>query len=129
MGTQQFNEGDPVNTMSAITSATALLAQQVWNIVQAKSRVDVFILSNDDAIDHVVRINYVISGSPLPIGSVLVPAGSGYGALAPVDVLKALLPLTQQGIAMNAFDYLSCQLEVVMGSTAELTAFLMGGTL
>jgi hypothetical protein len=67
-------------------------------------RIDACLVSNDDTIDHVVYISNRIDGHTYVHVDVNVPAGSGHGGVAPVDIVAAQAPIALGGLLMGQWD-------------------------
>lgn len=129
-GTGQFNEiypiaaqafADSTYTPNTLTTVTALQG--------SPARIDVLLLSNSDTVARVVEIS-MTDGTDTPrFGQVSVPGGSGYGGVAAVDALAALLPSTQQGIVLPKLFNLTFLVTTAPAATKIVTVSAYGGTL
>jgi hypothetical protein len=95
---QQFSESYPIQFARTLDS-TAVPGAYV-NITPSRPlvyRLDAMLASNSDSIDHTLLLALSDEGSGItPVGDVLIPAGSGHGALPAVDVLARLAPAYAQ---------------------------------
>lgn len=129
-GTGQFNEVYPLfGTFTFLSSYTPGTAENVTNLGGGPGRVDVLLATNADAVAHVVHIKVIVGGTPNQVGDVNVPAGAGVGSVAPVDVLAAIMPSTQQGIVLPVGYDLAAVMSAAPGAGTYVTLAAFGGTL
>lgn len=101
--------------LTSFSEVTPILAAQVWLtadgvnfkvIVAAQPtgwRADTLIAVNDDNVVHVITLTLIDPNSTIHgIGQVSIPALAGHAPNPAVDLLAALFPPTQVGIAFPA---------------------------
>lgn len=129
MGLQSFDERIPVVAALHILAAagTAYVNVAVQNL--GTYRIDDILLSNSDAIAHVVTIAVRSGATDYPIASISVPAGSGGGGVAPVAVGATQLPTGQGGWLFANTQDLRAKVEVVMTGATFVDVVAYGGLL
>ena len=98
----------------------------IWNVNQQRCQVQEIYLANTDAIDHVVDLLVSDGGSPLFMGSVLVPAGSGTGTTPTVGMLNSIQGAGNGGIATDVFSNLILQNEIASTLAGSVYATALG---
>jgi hypothetical protein len=129
MGLSIFDEVQPYDVVATLNTASGIIAVSVAPQTTTPRRLDNILVTNSDVIAHVVTLLYVDSGISIVLGSWSIPAGQGYVGTPGVDLLAAVLPSTQVGLACRASVSFSLQLAVVMGATAVLGVVVNGGYL
>jgi len=91
-------------------------------------RVDTILVSSNDTVDQVIRLRFSQGGTYYWIGSVTIPAGTGFGGTPSIDLLAAVLPATQIGINLFAFTILEIYAETAISSGKGVWVTSFGGT-
>lgn len=97
MPLQQFDERIMFERWASLTNTYTspnLIAMGLT--IALDTRIDVWTLANSDTIDHLVTFYQDDADPDTTYGTVLVPAGAGYSAVAVVDFLAAVRPGAQQ---------------------------------
>lgn len=129
-GTAQFNEVYPIaGTYTFLNSYVPATWGTVVTVSTTPGRVDQLLALNSDTVAHVITIRTTNGSTTQFWGSVSVPAGAGFGGVAPVDVLAAILPSTQLYLLLMQGYSLQGDIPAApaAGTYVELTA--AGGTL
>jgi hypothetical protein len=91
--------------------------------------VDAILVTNTDVILHTIQLDITLIGTGYHLGQAEVPAGSGVGALPPVDILKVILGASSTGMGIEATTGLNVtDLEAITVAT-EIDTVAVGGTL
>lgn len=90
-------------------------------------RVDTILAANNDTIDHVVNLRINIAASFYWLGSVTVPAGTGFDGVPAIDLLAACVPVTQVGLNLFSFNYLEINVPVALNTGKGLWLTTFGG--
>ncbi len=88
------------------------------------SRIDAIWATNLDSIPHNLELDFQAAGVEFTLGTVAVPAGSGY-TLPPINVLAALDPaLATSGLVFNYNDRLDVAINeaVLSGNICQIIA-------
>jgi hypothetical protein len=129
MNLQQFSETYPVQDTAAIFTANAAADVQITGRPGQVIRIDKLLAVSSDTADQVVRVHYApASGTAYDLGSVLIPAGSGYEPLPPIDVLARIYS-SIEGLILQPGDVLSAAVAVAVTATKVLTVTAYGGLL
>lgn len=92
-------------------------------------RYDAIFLSQDDVAAHVVALTVAATGGALPIASVSVPAGAGFGGVAPVELVSAAMPAQTPYLLIPEGATLYVNVEVTMPGAKVLNLVGLGGRL
>lgn len=95
-------------------------------------RIDLLLASNDDSVDHVLKLGTYDSYSGANYTyqfSVTVPAGAGYGAVEAFDILAAINTVASGGLIFAPARGLSLKLAVAMNTDKLLSLWIQGGEL
>lgn len=89
------------------------------------ARIDRLLLTNDDTIAHDVQLTMWTGTAAGTIGSVAVPAGTGYAGVKAVDAIDALLPAGTPYLLVPPGGYvtLHCEVGVTTGKFVRGLAF------
>lgn len=93
------------------------------------SRWDQCFATNNDVIDHVLLVGLYLAGISVEVGSVNLPAGTGWNGSPPVNVFVSLFGAGQPGLVMTAVDDIYFSVPVAVTLTNEVDISLFGGTL
>lgn len=86
----------------------------------------IVIATNDDTIDHNVTLSGNSSDATI-IGEITIPAGSGYGGIARVDVVGVLLNTTMPYLLIPAGGSLWLKLGEAINTGKLVNLYLQGG--
>jgi len=129
MGIQIFDEIVGLTTSADIDNALGTAGVAIINNDQQGRRVDAVFAVTDSAVDVTVDLILTgVSGSGR-LGSVVIPAGSGFGGGPPVELLHLLQGGFASGIFMTAGMSLVGALEVAVVSPHTVTFTGQGGYL
>jgi len=129
MGTQQFSETMPLIDPFIFDNSSGIGQQYFGNATHRETRVDAILVGQNDTIDHVFNLFFDVAGLTVPLGSVNIPAGSGYLGLPMIDVLAAILPVGSAGLALPSGTDFLASLDVAMTGSSTLSVLQLGGTL
>lgn len=128
MGFQNFDGRTPISLQKHFLAADAT---NWWDMGYAPSShqlINAVLLTNSDAIAHVVRVALKISSSYFVFGSVSVPAGAGLAGVAPVELIAFLPLLANAGVLVTWNNQCALALEVAMTGATYLDAVVFGVT-
>jgi hypothetical protein len=128
-GLAQFQETQPLVQETAFLNANGIAAAAILANLSGPYRVDMVLATNGDAVDHVIDLYIRISGVNYPIGSVSVPAGSGFGGVPSVDILAGALPAGSAGLPLIDGATLYASMEVAITAPNQVTITALGGVL
>jgi hypothetical protein len=130
MSIAQFDERTPYSEAVAFDDTdTAGDEGSLINSSNSIIRLDVIIATNSGAADVTIGLVYNIGATKYEVGQVVVTAGAGFGGVAPVDVMAAILPAAQQGIVCVPFDEVIIRLHTVPSTGAGVVVVATGGVL
>lgn len=92
-------------------------------------RVDSILVTNNDTIDHEIQLRLNNGTAATWLGSVLVPAGQGFGGTPALDLMAGAFPASQVGIAIFIFTWLDVRCTVALNSGKGVFITALGGTL
>lgn len=127
MSLQVFDEHTPLFIPLNIDDGAATGLLTFAPITPGTFRLDSIWGTNSDAIDHVVEISATDGTSTVLLGSANIPAGAGYAAAPPIDLLAVILGLSQLGIAVGAGSQLFVNVEIAVVPTFVVTLLGVGG--
>jgi hypothetical protein len=90
-------------------------------------RIDHLLVSNNDTIPHVIRINIGPNGGTTKLTSSSIPAGAGYNGAPAHDLFSDGLPATMDGLVLPIGWILALQLEVAMVAPFVVDCHALGG--
>lgn len=128
-GMQQFGEVYAFNANTEVINAIGLNPSYLSGPGNVQLRFDTVWLSNNDASDHIVDVTLLSSSFSQPLGSVNVPAGSGFGGLRCVEALSSIFGTGSTGMCLMAGDQLGFAVEVIMPGATVLGISGLGGTM
>jgi hypothetical protein len=128
MSINQFDEHLPIIHVVTIVTAMGTGKLTLATPPYQGERVDDILLSNTDAIAHVVNLSYSRSGTNYPLASISVPAGSGSAGVPPVNLADTQSPSKHLGWLLQAPDTLAVNVEVAMGAATTLYVVSQGGS-
>lgn len=126
-GTQQFGETFPYNVAFHWFVADGVLSYNYSPANPMGSRIDILVAYNNDGVDHTLTVELFTNAGQALVGIVDVPAGSGVHPTPPVDVLAALFPASQQGLALWITDVLQFTNDAGVSSDGALAVSALGG--
>lgn len=126
MGFSTFDYRRVVNTVGSRNNAAGTGAIAISAASSNERGIDTILMSNNDTIDHVAEFS-IDTGTFLQIFSVLVPAGSGYGGVAVVELFNKLNIPTFQRINLASGDALQVRLTVAMVGASVFLVQAIGG--
>ena len=127
MGLQQFDEVEPISVNALMFHGSAVTPIDLFPADNLRRRVDAILCASDDTIAHVVNLYIGVGGFVPLFVSFNVPAGAGFGGVAPSDLLS-LLPASLQGgfsIPANVHIQVACAVDVT--GSAGVVVFGLGG--
>lgn len=122
-----FIETAPFGSGSVANNALGTAAATLVAAAATPRQIDDIIVTSTEVVARVVDLIWQIGGTNRVIGSVSIPAGSGFGGVAPVNMLVALAAELPNGIRMQANDTLLYQMETVITSPLVLNLTVSGG--
>ena len=129
MGTSQFNEVRPITLAAQIVAADTTDFVLIQDSQQYDRRIDYVSVVNNDTIDHVVNFHLDVNGSGVGMQSVTVPAGTGIGGVAALDVFGVANPTNVLGWVLTAVVKVYAFAEVAVTSGHSIQITMMGGEL
>lgn len=130
MPLQEFDEQVPVNLICVFNDAWNPAIGFLFAFPIARTqRWDLVLGSNCDAVDHDVSVHVYDEQDAYrkPVGSVTIPAGAGYGAVPPVDVLGQLLAATGRGLVLANGHGLELFIDAAPGTGNVVSVWVQGG--
>lgn len=91
-------------------------------------RLDVFTCQNTDTVDAALTVAYYDGVNRFPIATIAVPAGSGVGAVAPLDVLAAMFGASYHYLMLAQGQFISVSLAAAPAASKTVSLFAMGGS-
>lgn len=128
MGFAIFDERNP--SVIAVTQLAAASpgATTILTANGTSRRYDAILVSSTDTVDRTIALEVLQGATATSIGQVVIPAGSGTGAIPPVDLIAAL-PLTgQAGIVLGPADSLRFSTIVATTAAKQISLVALGGT-
>lgn len=116
MGLSQFDERSPLLFWGQITAAELLAHEQIVPVEYSARRIDAILLTSTDTAARVIDLYVPQLGTDQIIGSVNVPAGSGYNGLPPVDMVAAIFAGSNGQLVLGPGQ------ELLIGAETDLTA-------
>jgi len=127
MGFQVFDEKTLIGACITINAASGTAFQQLVGAAPTGSLIERIVLTQNDAIDHMVEIQKYIGTNQYQYGSVNVPAGAGYNGVPPVDFVASMPASMQNGIYLVLNYYVRVRVTTAMQGATVLTACYTGG--
>jgi hypothetical protein len=127
MGTQVFDERTVLNQSRLVVPADGTGVLALVTATTTDRRIDTLLCANRDGIAHVVSLVFTNGAVVTQLGSVSVPAGTGYAGTPAIDLLVACFPVSQAGLAIQPTQLLGIQLAVAVVATFDLSVTALGG--
>lgn len=127
MGIQQFDESTALLAQYQFTNGDGTTVIALLQNLQSPARCDQLAAVNADSIDHTVTVSITWFSSPVPIGSVLVPAGAGLLGVPPVNLLAPILFAPQAGIVIPIQGQLNVNMDVAVTGSNPVSVVALGG--
>ena len=127
MGLSIFDETYPYNLAAEILPANTTTLVPIIGGQQAAVRIDAILLASNAAAAHVVEL--LLTGGTVDglVGSISIPAGSGYAAAPVVDLVPTIVPLSIGGLLLPANYGFGLRLAVTLGAGETITVTVIGG--
>ncbi len=129
MPLQPFSEIVARSDGVVLDNAQGITPVDLPNLGFGQYRYDFCYITNSDAIDHVVLFKYNADGPGVFCGSVTVPAGSGYGGVAPVEAFTVMQGASPPGYTFPHGCYFSVNNVVSATVAGDVELLFLGGTL
>lgn len=127
MANSFINELLPVAIHARLQNADGTAFKTAVNADPTSGRLfNTALCANADTIAHVVNVAHKTGATNSIIASVSVPAGSGYGGVAPVNLFAALNATQAGAISLDGQQTLEWQVEVAMVGTFNLDVMFLG---
>jgi hypothetical protein len=127
VGISQFDEVAPFIAAGTLQLGDGTGYKAISVVQPTALRLDGIVCLNSDTVDHVVNIALKSAGQEVELGGVNVPAGSGLGGLAVVDLVPSLAPAAIGGILVPPGWYLEALVSVAVASGKSVTVNAFGG--
>lgn len=127
MSLQSFDERTVLNGNRRVLPADGTTSVSVVAVNSSDRRIDTILVANRDTIAHVVTLTKVNGAITTTLGSLSIPAGTGYAGTPSIDLLAGCVPATQIGINLNPADTLAVTLAVAVQATFDLDVTTLGG--
>jgi hypothetical protein len=91
------------------------------------TRVDSLFICNSDVIDHIAYVSYGSAGDDGRVGSVNVPARSGFDGAGPIDLLAAVTSVNFLALIVAIGDTIYVGCDDTLGGGVEMAITGTGG--
>lgn len=125
MSLQVYDETTPINISVELNNASGTTRHNLVPAQGQNYRIDAITAVSTDTSDRVVDVIINTSGNHYAIGSINVPAGSGTGLVAAVNLVEHLVTALQAGLVLNAATTVDVLVEsaITSGKVIDFTAF------
>lgn len=127
MGLQTFDERVIFSASKRILPADGIASLALVTVASQDRRIDNILVANRDTIPHVVTLTRTTATIVTTLGSVSVPAGTGYAGTPTIDLLAAIFPATMGGLPVQGPETINVQLAVAVAATFDLDVSVLGG--
>jgi hypothetical protein len=127
MGLSTYDEVFAIDNGYIFTNGSGITTHDLVPQVTSDTRIDVILASNNDTIPHVIFLLLGTGSNMFIVGSVSVPAGTGFAGTPTVDILAACLPAAMVGIVIPNGARIQGQLLVAMVGAYLLETLALGG--
>lgn len=130
MSIQEFDERIPLNLVARFDDAWLPATGYTFENVETRHlRIDYLLGFNSDTVPHDMTFWVYDQQDEVRknVGSVTIPAGSGLGALAPVDVLTQLLAGTGRALVLRGADTVEVFIDATPSAATYVTLWARGG--
>lgn len=124
-----FNEERPVNYYVRLDDTQSETFVKLVETSDHCLRLDALLISNSDSIDHICEVYLNFNGPQLVVGTVNVPAGSGFSGVPPVDFCATSTPISLGGIVVSDYYDIYVFVRGVIGSATNIDFLAFGGRL
>lgn len=127
MGIAQYDETAPFVATGSIDNGDGTSYVYISDAQLVNVRLDGVVCLNSDTVDHVVNLAMTSTGGSVELGGVNVPAGSGLGGLAVVDLVPELAPAAIGGFLVPAGYRMQALCAVAVTAGKLVTVNCLGG--
>jgi hypothetical protein len=124
----RYAEVFPIYARAAITQASGTNPVQSTPECDYPHRFDLVLAHSSAAADRDVRLSAYVAAVDYYLGTVTVPAGSGFTTVPAVDLVAALIEPPNDGIVLPGGAVLRASLSSALGAGETLTLICAGGT-
>lgn len=124
---QQFDYLAPLVQSKHIANADGTGNIYLPQVSGRALRYDVILVTSDDSAARVMQLHVISGGVDSIVGSVSIPAGSGYAGAANVDLVSALLPAGVPYILLDSGAQLALSMEAAVTAGKTVGVAALGG--
>ena len=123
MGFQVFDERMLMDCHFVADDGTPTGIHNILFAPEYGARVDSFMVSSTDTIDHMIGLDVSYGGTVIQLGSINIPAGSGFAGVPPVDLLSPFVLPALACLLLAPTAGLHIELLVALSATKNLIFF------
>lgn len=127
MGLSTFDEIFAIENGYIFTNGSGITTHDLVPQVTSDTRIDAILACNNDTIPHVLFLQLGTGSFMFTLGSVSVPAGTGFAGTPTLDILAACLPAAMVGVVIPNGARIQGQLLVAMVGAYILETLALGG--
>ena len=127
MGFEKFEERIAVQAVVAFSNVQGVTSQSFYNGIDKVGRIDKWLWTNNDTIDHVVNVLFYQTFITHQIGSFNVPAGTGFGGVAALDAIPLLTGIIDPYLIIGPNCELRAAMSVAIAATKTVEGIALGG--
>lgn len=123
-----FDETVPESFAIVLDDANTPGALDLTNSDKVLRRIDSILVASNDTVDRVIQLRLSQGGNYYWLGSLNVPAGTGFDGTPALDLLASVLPATQVGLNLFVFVILQVNAPAAVSSGKGIWLTTFGGT-
>ena len=125
---QSYEFSQPLVQCKQIDNAQGTTPVYLPKVTGRCIRYDQMLASSSDTAAVKLQLHCIAASVDNTLGSVDIPAGSGYAGVAPVDILGTLLPAGQTFLLLDSEAQLSIAVEAAVTSGKRVDVSAFGGS-
>jgi len=117
----QFATTQPVTTSTAFLPADTTVAKSVSGVVNGPYRLlGILVTSDDTAPRNITFYAHTVAGS-FPIGSLALPAGTGFAGVKPAEFVNDALPASVSGLDFTSAFQIYAAIDTTITAAHQVT--------
>lgn len=124
-----FDESSVESIAKVIDDSNSPGPQMYLPSDRCQRRVDALLVTNNDTIDHIVRLRYNDGTVNAWIGSHTIPAGTGFAGVPAIDLVPILAPVGTAGWVFADFTFMDVGTEEAVNAGKGVWFTSFGGIL
>jgi hypothetical protein len=127
VGLAIYDEHDPIVVVATFNNATGTNLTSCFAKQDTTVRIDAYLVSCDDTVDHTINLELYHDNFHGPIGVCKIPLTCGYGIIPAADIVALLAPAAIGAILLPAMTEIRAKLAVALTAGKYMYFTALGG--